>query len=164
MNILVGVFVILMIWRIRKGYKNGFVKEAGRVVALFTALIVLAVLFLLIASILEKNVKMTVVSIILLFAVSIFCGLINVITKSMETLAKLPLIRTANSLLGAAAGVSEIMIAFWIMYMVIESIPTGMAGEQILAWTNESPLLLYIYHKNYIANWIINLYCTADKL
>lgn len=156
-NVLVGIFVILMIWRIWKGFRSGFAKEAGKVVALVTALIVLSVLFLLIASIVERNVKMIIVSAILLFIVSILCRLINMIMKSVETLARLPLIRTVNSLLGAGAGVLELVVAFWIMYAIISGFSTGKFGEQIMEWTHESALLLYIYHKNDIVNWILNL-------
>ena len=77
--------------------------------------------------------------------------------KSITTLARLPLISAADRLLGAAAGVLELMIVFWMMYIIVEGFPTGRFGEQIMAWTKESTLLMNIYSKNYIANWIVSL-------
>ena len=81
----------------------------------------------------------------------------DVCVKSITTLARLPLISAADRLLGAAAGVLELMIVFWMMYIIVEGFPTGRFGEQIMAWTKESTLLMNIYSKNYIANWIVSL-------
>ena len=157
MNLLVIIFIVLMIWGIWKGFKSGFAKEINGVVSLFMALIVLSVVFLLLASIWEKNTRTSVVSVVLLVVAGIFYRLVSLVMKSMETLARLPLIRLVNRLLGAAAGALEVMIVFWIMYMIVEGLPTGRFGEQIMAWTKESALLVNIYHKNYIAHWIAGL-------
>ncbi len=157
MNILVIILIILMLWKIWRGLKNGFAKEINRVISLFLALVVLSVVFLLIACIVEKNMKMTFVSVALLLIVSIFCRITAVVIKSVETLAKLPLIRTVNGLFGAVAGMFEVIIVFWIMYAVMDGFPTGSFGEQVMAWTRESPFLSYIYNKNYILHWLLGL-------
>ena len=146
-----------MIWGIWRGFKNGFTKEISGVVSVFMALVVLAIVFLLLASIWEKNTKTLAVSVVLLVIAGVFYRLAGIVMKSAETLAKLPLIRLADRLMGAAAGALEIMIIFWIMYMLVEGLPTGSFGEQIMAWTKESTLLINIYQKNYIANWIVGL-------
>lgn len=157
MNLLVILFLILIIWYIYKGYKRGFAKEISGLVSLFMALIVLSVIFLLIASILEENMKTTVIAVVLLVIVSFVSRFVNMLTKSVETLAKLPVIGLVNRLLGAGAGVVKLLIIFWIMYMIIDSFPTGQFGEQIMAWTNQSTLLINVYNKNYIANWIMSI-------
>ncbi len=157
MNLLVIIFIIFMVWRTWKGFRHGFAKEMNRVVSLFMSLIVLAAVFLLIASVLEKNIKTTVVSVLLLLVISLAYKLLNMIMKSIETLAGLPLIRIADRLLGAAAGALELIIMFWILYIIVESFPVGNFGSQIMAWTKESTLLVNIYNKNFIANWIVDL-------
>ncbi len=157
MNLLVIIFIIFMVWRTWKGFRHGFAKEMNRVVSLFMSLIVLAAVFLLIASVLEKNIKTTVVSVLLLLVISLAYKLLNMIMKSIETLAGLPLIRIADRLLGAAAGALELIIMFWILYIIVESFPMGNFGSQIMAWTKESTLLVNIYNKNFIANWIVDL-------
>lgn len=154
MNVLVIIFIILLICRLYRGYKNGFAKEIHGVVSLFMTLIVLSVVFLLVASIMQKNTKTTVIAVVLLLAVSLLYRLLNMVMKSIETLAKLPIIGLVNKLLGAAAGALEILIVFWIMYVIVEGFPTGQFGEQIMTWTKQSTLLINIYNKNYIANWI----------
>lgn len=156
-NLLVIIFVVLMIWRVWRGSKNGLAKEIHGVVSLFMALVVLSIAFLLVASILEKNAKTLAASVVLLLVVSLACRLVSIVVKSVEVLAKLPLISLLDRLLGAAAGALELMIAFWIMYAVIEGLPAGGFGEQIMAWTKQSTLLVNLYNKNYIANWIAGL-------
>lgn len=157
MNLLVVIFIIFVVWGIWKGFKNGFAKEVNGVVSLFMALIVLSIVFVLIAGIWGKNTETIVVSIVLLVGCGILYRILNMVMKSITTLARLPLINAADRLLGAAAGVLEFMIVFWMMYIIIEGFPTGRFGEQIMAWTKESTLLMNIYNKNYIANWIISL-------
>lgn len=154
MNLLVLTFIALLAWRSWKGFKSGLAKEIHGVISLLMALLVLAVVFLLVASIMEKKPKTAVVSVLLLLVVSVACKLLNMVIKSVETLAKLPLIGLANRFLGAAAGALELLIMFWILYVVLESFPMGRFGEQVMAWTEESKLLMNIHDKNFIANWI----------
>lgn len=157
MNLLVIIFIILLIWWLCKGYKNGLAKEIHGVVSLFMALVVLSIVFLLVAGILQKNTKTTVIAVVLLLVVSFLYRLVNMLMKSVETLAGLPIIGLVNKLLGAAAGVVELLIVFWIMYVVIDGFPTGQFGEQIMAWTKQSTVLINVYNKNYIANWIMTI-------
>lgn len=157
MNILVILFFIFLIWRIYRGFRNGFAKEVNGLVSLFMALIVLSVVLLLIASIVGKNTKTIVVSIVLLVIVSFLHKLVSMLMKSLETIAKVPVINLINMLLGAAAGVLEVFVVFWIMYVVITYFPTGKFGELIMDWTRQSTLLCHIFDKNYIANWIVGM-------
>ena len=157
MNILVIIFIVLLIWRLWRGYKSGFAKEIHGVVSLFMALVVLSIVFLLIASIFEKNTKTTVVAVVLLVTVSFFYRLLSMLMKSVEILAKLPVISLVNKFLGAVAGAIELLFAFWIMYVIIDSLPTGQFGEQIMTWSRQSTLLINVYQKNYIANWIATI-------
>lgn len=157
MNILVIIFVLIVIWRIYRGFKNGLAKEINGLVSLLLALIVLSVALLLIASILEKNTKTIIISAVLLVAVSFVYRLVNMLMKSLETIAKLPVIHLVNMLLGAAAGGLEALVIFWIMYVIVANVPTGQFGEQIMAWTGQSTILINVFHKNYIANWIAGL-------
>lgn len=157
MNLLIILFVLLMIWYICKGYKRGIAKEIRGLVSLLMALIVLSVVFLLIASIIQKNMKTAVIAVVLLLVVSILYRFINMIMKSIETLAKLPIIGLVNRLLGAGAGIAKLFIIFWIMYVIVDCFPTGPVGEQIMTWTNQNTILINIYNKNYIAHWIMSI-------
>lgn len=157
MNFLVIILAFMIVWRVCRGFKNGFAKEVNRLISVFMALIVLSVTILLIASIMRKTIKTIIVATVLLIVISMVYRLINIIMKSVETIANLPIISIVNKLLGMAAGALEVLVVFWIMYVIIESFPTGQFGEQITTWTTQSTILVNIYNKNYIAHWITNL-------
>lgn len=157
MNLLVIILVLLVIWRAYRGLKKGIAREITGLVSVFMALIILSISFLLIASIVEKNTKTIIVSVILLIVASFLCRLAGVVIKAVQTIAELPVINLFNSLLGLAAGILEVLAALWIMYVIIANFPTGRFGEQILTWTHQNTILVNIYNKNYIANWISGL-------
>lgn len=157
MNLLVIIFVALALWRACKGFKNGFAREVNNLISIFMALIVLSMVLLLFASIMEKNTKTTIISIVLLVVVSMVYRLVGMLMKSLETIAKLPIINLINKLFGLAAGALEVLAVFWIIFVIIGSFPTGQFGEKIMEWTTQSTILINIYNKNYIANWIAGL-------
>ncbi len=157
MNLLVIIFIAFALWRALRGFKNGFAKEVNSLVSLFMALVVLSMALLLFASVMEKNTKTIIISVVLLVAVSMVYRLIGVLMKSLETIAKLPVINLINKLLGIGAGALEVLAVFWIIYVIIGSFPTGQFGEKVMEWTHQSTILINIYNKNYIANWIAML-------
>ena len=157
MNILAVILFILVIWRAYRGFKKGLAHEITGLVSTFMALLIVSFTFLLIASIVEKNTKTIIISIVLLLIASIFYRLTGTIIKSIKTLAELPVICIFNRLLGLAAGVLEVIILFWIMYVIIANFSTGTFGRQILEWTHQNTILVNIYNKNYIAHWIAGL-------
>ena len=79
MNLLTIVFVILVIWSMYRGLKSGFAKEVNGLVSLFMALVVLSVTLLLIGSILQKNTKLAVISVIMLAIVSFLYRLLKTV-------------------------------------------------------------------------------------
>lgn len=156
-NILAVIFIILVVCGIWKGFKNGLASEINGLISLFMALVVISTALLLLGGILQKNTKVIVISAVILVIVSFLYRLLGMLMKSIETVAKLPLISLVNRLAGAMAGAVEILIIFWMIYIIVDSFPTGLFGRRIMEWTNESALLMNIYHRNYIANWIMGL-------
>ena len=156
MNLLVILFVLLVIWGGYKGLKSGLAKAVSGLAALLMALIVLCAVFLLIAGIVEKNTNTIIVAVVLLIILSIASRLVNLMTKSLETIAELPIISILNKIGGAAIGAAKILVLFWILYAVVDNFPTGQFGEQIMAWTEQSTLLFNVYNKNFIAHWIVS--------
>lgn len=157
MNLLAVVFIILVIWRAFKGLKNGFAKEIKGLLSLFMALIVISVVLLLLGGIWQKNTRITVISVVMLIIISFLYRLMETLMKSMETVAKLPVIDLLNALAGALAGALEALIVFWIIYIIVDNCPNGQFVEQIREWTEQSTILINVYNKNYIAHWIMGL-------
>ena len=157
MNLLTIIFVILALWSMYRGLKNGFAKEVNGLVSLFMALVILSITLLLIGSIVQKNTKIAVISIIMLTIVSFLYRLLKTVMQSIETVAELPLISFVNRAAGAVAGGLKILVVFWIIYIIVNHCPTGEFGEWVMDRTQQSTILIHVYHKNYIANWIMGL-------
>lgn len=154
MNLLASVFVILFLLQGYKGFKRGFTREVNGLVSLVVTLAVLAAVFLLVSAIREKSGKVMAVSAVFLILIGLAYQLLGILLRSADRLARLPLFDFANKLLGAAAGALKAVVIFWIVYVVIDRFPFGRFGEQIMMWTGENTLLMNIYKKNFIANWL----------
>ena len=77
MNLLTVIFVISVIWCMYRGLKSGFARELTGLVSLFMALVILSITLLLIGSIFQKNMKLTVMSLIMLAIVSFLYRLLK---------------------------------------------------------------------------------------
>ena len=129
-------------------------EEIYRLISLVVALFVLALSIMAISSFMDHNTKNGIVAVILIIITGIVFHLLSIVLNSLKTVAKLPIISFFNSILGIAAGVLEVAVAFWILYIIIQKFPTGSFGEQIMKWTNENEWLLRLYNSNYISGWI----------
>ncbi len=157
MNLLAVIFLILIVWRALKGLKNGFAKEINGLLSLFMALVVISIALLLLGGIVQKNTRLIIISSVMLIIVSGLYRLLGTVMKSVETMAKLPIISLVNVLAGALAGAMEVIVVFWMLYIIVDSFPTGQFGERIKEWTEQSAILVNIYNKNYIARWIMDI-------
>ncbi|HBA70171.1 MAG TPA: hypothetical protein DCZ40_12560 [Lachnospiraceae bacterium] len=157
MNLLTAIFIILVIWRVLRGFKKGFAKEMNGLLSLFMALVVISIVLLLLGGILQKNARIIIISVVMLVIAGFLYRLLGMFMQSVETVAKLPVVNLLNMLAGAAAGVLEVLVIFWTIYIIVDNFPTGRFGEYVMEWTKRSTLLMNIYNRNYIANWITGL-------
>ena len=153
-NILLIILLALCIWRAVRGFRTGMAEEVYRLISLVVALFVLALSIMAISSFMAHDNKNGIIAIILIVITGILFHLLSIVLNSLKTIAGLPIISFFNSLLGIAAGILEVVVALWILYIIIQNFPTGAFGEQIMKWTNENEWLLRLYQSNYISGWI----------
>lgn len=154
MNVLLIILIILAVWRGIRGFKLGLVDEIGRLLALVISLFVISLGILLYTSIQNSDTKNIVLSIVMIIVTGLVARLVKLIIKSLSAIAHLPIISALNSLLGIAIGVSEAVVALWIVYVVIASFDTGTFGHQIMEWTSQSEILQKMYDMNQFAYWM----------
>ena len=73
---------------------------------------------------------------------------------SAKLISKLPVIHWADKLLGVVIGVLETLLLLWTVYTFTMTFGTGTVGQLILTYTEENPVLLWLYRYNYLAQWI----------
>lgn len=144
-NLLLIILVVVAVWRMWMGFRNGLIDEMNRVISLAAALFVLALAVMIIYGFMEENTKNIITAVIALVVTGLAFRLINIVIKSLKALVKLPIINLLNGILGAAAGFAEIILFCWIMYTVIQLLPDNKVGEQIMIWTNENQYLMTLY-------------------
>lgn len=154
MNLLVILITVLILWRIIEGWKTGFAAELNKLVSLVVALFVLSLAVMVISSFMDKDYKNGTIAVILIMVVGLVLRLVNILLHSVMTIARLPILNILNRLLGIGVGFMEVIVAAWIMYTIIETLPTGPFGEHVMKWTLENEYLLKIYNANFIIKWI----------
>ncbi|MCR5753343.1 MAG: CvpA family protein [Acetatifactor sp.] len=153
MNILSIAAGLILLWKVVDGYKKGMVKE---IISLVSLMILIAVMTLSLKG-LKSYVQGELVSIILTVLILSILGIVHhllrVIFFSAKLITKLPVLHGADKILGAAFGVVETVFVLWVIYLLIMQLDMGMIGQQLLAYTEDSPILLWLYQHNYLALW-----------
>ena len=154
MNVLVIVVLLVLLWKVSEGYRRGMVKE----IISFISLIVLCVVAVLIGSGLksysEHEYLGMVVAFFLLCIIGIVHHLLGLVFFSAKLISKLPVIHWADKLLGVVIGVLETLLLLWTVYTFTMTFGMGTVGQLILTYTEENPVLLWLYRYNYLAQWI----------
>lgn len=157
MNWLLLILALLCVWRIISGIRHGFVDEMLRLLSLLTALFVIAVAILLYSSWKTGNTKNVILSVLVIIIVGILYRILRFVFRSLDTVARLPLIHLANSALGAAVGILEVGIAVWILYLALAILPYGEISAYIMEATRQNPWLSQWYEMNALVRWIAEL-------
>lgn len=154
MNVLLIILVLLAVWRGWRGMKAGLVDEVGKLLSLLISLFIISLGILLYTSVKENDTKNIVLSIIMIIITGLAARVVNLLIKSLSTIAHLPVINFVNSILGIGIGIAEAVVFLWIVYVVIASFDTGGFGLQIMTWTKQSELLQKLYRMNQFAYWM----------
>lgn len=155
MNILLIAAALFMICKIVDGYKKGMVKE---IISLVSLLVVCAVVTLILRgldSYWDEDYLNVVIAVVLLIVIGIVHHILGVVFFSAKVISKLPVVSWLNKLLGMVFGILETVLILWTIYTFIMFMDLGVIGQQILVYTQESPILTWIYEHNYLAAWLV---------
>lgn len=151
MNITLIIVLVIFILTIVHGYKKGMTKEISGLVSWAVTLFVMSLIIMLYTSFRANEGKNMVVTIIILVAVALVNGVIRLFLKPIKLVAKLPILKFLDQLLGIVIGVAEGFLIVWLMYVLNESGLFGRFGEMIITDTSRSQILSLIYEYNYLA-------------
>lgn len=113
----VAGIVIIIIWRMAAGFRNGMVQEILSLVAMAVAGLSAYLILGAMGSYLNREIGRLIQIIILLLVVGAVYKLANLIFTSIRLVSKLPVIRSADKLFGAIFGIMEgIVITGYILY------------------------------------------------
>lgn len=156
-NLLLIVVVIAAVIKMAGGFKRGIVKEVVSLVSLAVLCLVAAMIAYGVSSYKDGKFFNVAAMVILLGLLGIAHHLLSLIFFSAKMLSKLPVIHLIDKLAGMVFGALEVVVVLWTIYAFIMMTETGAAGQIILSYTRESPVLAWIYEHNYLAHWIERL-------
>lgn len=154
MYIVLGIVILIYIWRIFNGSRNGLIDEVG---ALADTVIVSAMVvsgIVVIESVLGKNLIGFLVAGIILLVILIARKLIRMVFCSLGLIAKLPLLNWLNKFLGTLAGVIEATVVIWVGFAVISCLNIPINGEPLVTLITANRFLDFLYRHNMLYNFI----------
>ena len=154
MNILLIIVLVLLICKIRDGYKRGMVKEIISFVSLIILCVVLALLANGVSNYFDKKYINVALVIILLIIIAVVHHLLGILFFSAKLVVKLPIVSWADKLLGIVVGILETILILWTIYTFVMLMDLGMIGQQILDYTENSAILTWLYQHNYLAYFV----------
>lgn len=109
--------VVIIIWRMVSGFRKGMVQEVLSLIAMAVAGFCAYLLLGAIGSYLNREIGRLIQIILLLLIVCAVYKLANLIFTSISLVSRLPVIRSADKLLGAVFGILEgIIITGYSLY------------------------------------------------
>ena len=84
--------------------------------------------------------------------------MIRLITYALELLTKLPVIRGANKLAGAALGGVKCILFIWIAFLVLTVFCNTQIGREGLELVEKDTLLNFLYNKNVFMQIFMNIF------
>ena len=151
MNILLLAVIVVTILKIMDGYKRGMVKE----IISFVSLVVMCVVVLLLGSglhsYMEKEILGVVIAVLLLVILGIAHHALKLVFFSAKLISKLPIVHSADKILGMLVGALEVVLILWTIYTFIMYFEMGMIGNLMIEYSRDSKILTWLYEHNMLA-------------
>jgi uncharacterized membrane protein required for colicin V production len=159
MNVITIIVLLFLIAKIMEGYKRGMVKE----IVSFVSLLFLCAFVMLMAwglkSYVQKETMAIVLVLILLGVLGIAHHLISLILLPAKILAKLPVIKWVNKLLGMVIGALEVPVFLWVLFALVMLFQEhlGVLGDLVISGISKNPILDWLYYHNILVKWLYTL-------
>lgn len=140
--------IILLIWRIVEGFNRGMVKEIISCVSLIVLSIVAILAMTAFTRYMKKDILSMASAIIILLVVLLAHRILGIVFFSAKLVSKLPVIHSADKLLGAVVGVVETALIIWLVFAMTGKM--GMVGSLIVENIADSRILQFLYSNNYL--------------
>ena len=143
------VFFIIILAMIH-GYKKGLTKELSSLISWAVTLFVMTLVIMLYTSFSASEGKNMILTIVVLVITGVVYSVIKFVFKPAKIIAKLPLFKFLDQLLGLVIGVAEGIVLVWLVYVLNESGMLGSLGDMIRADTAKNEILSLLYEYNYL--------------
>ena len=114
------IVFILFIWRIRKGFQNGIMKEIVTILSGVISLASVILVFFAITSYREKSLSVFMLCMIGLMVLGVVFKFCSLIFRPILSLSNISLIEGVNKVMGAVMGTVEAAALSGLIYYVLD--------------------------------------------
>lgn len=145
LDVLMVLLFVLCVW---SGWRRGFVKVLGGVLALVAATLVSVLFSASVADAVADKVSLQLPLVQLICSVALFAvtfAVVSFVLRSLDVVAKIPLIKQLNKVLGLAVGVLSGVLWVWFAINVLKLVaPLGWIPALTPAVLGETRLITWL--------------------
>lgn len=149
-NILWIIVVFALICGGIKGFRQGLVEGAIRIVSCILGIAVLIVLAKGIGSFVQGSMINVLMALILLVAIRIIHRLLRLLLDSCKLVSRLPLVKWLDKFAGTILGMIETVCLIWICFILFGYFDFLNLNTWLQAQIYKSEFLTLLYQSNYI--------------
>lgn len=109
---------LLVLWRVKRGFKNGILKEIVNILSGAISLVCVALVFYAVSSVMAGAMSTLTVCVIALIVLGILFKVCNLIFKPILALGDVAVVGGINKFLGAVLGLAEAGVIAYLVYRV----------------------------------------------
>lgn len=117
--IFILMILLLLVWRIKKGFQNGILEEIVNIISVIISAICFVLIFFTISSIKAKAFSVLTICIVGLIVIGITFKLCSLIFRPILAIKNISIIGSFDKLLGAMLGVFEVCICTCAVYWLL---------------------------------------------
>lgn len=148
MNYLLIIVILVLVWRMVVGFKQGMVKELQAFVTFLVSSCSIVLICKAVNAYLHSQTVSMIVAILLLIILGVGFRILKLVFFSAKTIAKLPVVHLADKILGIVMGAAEVLAMLWAFFLVLDTFSTGIFARIAAAYINDNTILTYLYSNN----------------
>ena len=118
--IFVLIVFLLFVWRIKKGFSNGIMKEIVNILSAAVSLVCVALVLLAISSLVAKALSTLTVCVFGLILLGIVFKICSLIFRPILAISNISVIGGLSKMLGAVLGAGEACALAYLLYRVLD--------------------------------------------
>ncbi len=118
--IFILIICLLIVWRVKKGFRNGMIKEIINILSIIVSLVSITLIFLVISSVMAHTFSTLTICIVGLIGIGIVFKLCNLIFKPVMAIVNISLIHGLDKMLGAVMGFGEAVICVYFLCRALD--------------------------------------------
>lgn len=150
-NALFVIVALLVLGAGIRGFSNGFTRTTNSLIGTVLGLISIVIFALTVNSYLSERYSKVFIGVICLIIALLVHRIVDFILTSLKVITKLPVIKAFDKLLGFALGISEGIVIFWILGIVIVAYGAFGFEELIQQQIAENEILTFLFNNNIVA-------------